>query len=304
MIKPVYLNNLEERISGLIKGQNHIIPRVASVITRGELNLTNPERPKGNFLFLGPTGTGKTELTKVFTKLIFNNEDKLIRLDMSEYQTKESLESLIGDKSGWNGRLGEGILKSGGSGVLLFDEIEKSHRDLKDIFLQMMDDARLTTGTGLVHDLSSFYIVMTSNIGADKLINSRKLNFSTIEKSIKSSLSHQGFRDEFTARFNEILVFKMLDYDTMREIAALSIDREFKRISKVLSKSLNMEINLVDTPEVIDLTVMEGTNNRLGARPIRNFVETSIQNAVAEKLLKGEIPSGKVTAKNYSFEIT
>ncbi|MCM8541275.1 MAG: AAA family ATPase [Lentisphaeraceae bacterium] len=298
IMKSLNLKQLEGVLLEHIKGQNHVIPRVAKVIKRGELNLTNSSRPKGNFLFLGPTGTGKTELTKVFTQIIFADEVKLIRFDMSEYQTKEAIETLIGDKSGWNGRLGEALIKSKGSGTLLFDEIEKAHPDMKDIFLQMMDDARLTTGVGLTHDLSAYYIVLTSNVGADKLMNSRRLNFSTIEKSVKASLAHQGFRDEFTARFNEVILFKMLDYDTMREIAILNIDRELKRLNRVLSQKFGKKITLVEKPEVIDLVVMEGTNARLGARPIRNYVETSIQNAVAEKILLGEIPEGVITVCN------
>lgn len=297
------LKNLEAQIYHSIKGQDHVVPRIVRVLLRGALNLTNPQRPKGNFLFLGPTGTGKTELTKTFTQALFQDEQKLVRFDMSEYQTKDSIENLIGDKSGWNGRLGEGILKSHGSGTLLFDEIEKAHRDIKDVFLQMMDDARLTTGTGLTHDLSEYYIVLTSNVGADKLMKSRRLNFSTIEKSVIASLSNQGFRDEFRARFNEVLVFKMLDYDTMRQIAGLNIDRELIRIRTALSQEYNRKIVLEKTPEIIDLTVMEGTNSRLGARPIRNFVESSIQNAVTEKILAGEVPEGKIIVCDSTFKI-
>ena len=297
------LNNLERILAQSIKGQDHVIPRVSAVLKRAELGLSNPDRPKGNFLFLGPTGTGKTEICKAFTKTLFEDEKKLIRFDMSEYQTKEALESLIGDKTGWNGRLGEAIIKSEGSGVLLFDEMEKAHRDMLDIFLQMMDDARLTTGTGLCHDLRNYYIVLTSNVGADKLMNARRLNFSTIEKSIKMTLSQHGFRNEFIGRFNEVIVFKMLDYDTMREIATLNVSREVKRLSKVLSEKYNKNILLEPTPSIIDLTVMEGTNTRLGARPIRNFVETAMQNAVSNKILTGQIPQGRVTAHKSEFVI-
>lgn len=297
------LNQLEGVLRAAIKGQDHIIAPVTSVLRRGELGLTVPNRPKGSFLFLGPTGTGKTEITKTFTKYLFEDVSKLIRFDMSEYQSKESLVSLIGDQSGWNGRLGEALLKSDACGVLLFDEMEKAHNDMMDIFLQMMDDARLTTGTGVTHDLSQFYIVLTSNLGSDKLMNSKRLNFSTIENSVKSTLKQAGYRDEFTGRFSEILVFKMLDYDTMREIAELNIDREFKRVEKVLSKRFDQLVTLEKTSEIIDLVVMEGTNARLGARPIRNFVETSLQNSIVEKLLQDEIPSGKVISKGSKFEI-
>ena len=292
------LENLEELLFSSIKGQDHVVPRVVKVLQRGELNLTNPNRPKGNFLFLGPTGTGKTEITKAFTKALFEDEKKLIRFDMSEYQTKESLESLIGDKSGWNGRLGEAIIKSEGSGTLLFDEMEKASREVLDIFLQMMDDARITTGTGLTHCLSGFYIVMTSNVGADKLINSRRLNFATIEKSIKASLSQYNLRDEFLARFNEVLVFKVLDYDTLREIAILILDQELKRMCALLSKEYSRKMVLVKSLELIDWVIMEGTNSALGARPLRNYIETAIQNAVAQRVLSGKKPEGLLAVEH------
>lgn len=279
------LNGLEKTLKESIKGQDHVIPRITGVLKRGETGLTNPGRPKGSFLFLGPTGTGKTEITKTFTRILFGDTKKLMRFDMSEYQTKDSLEILIGDKSGWNGRLGEALLKSEGTGVLLFDEMEKAHRDILDIFLQMLDDARLTTGTGVLHDLSSFYVVLTSNIGADKLVNSRRLNFTTIEKSIISTLSQHGFRDEFLVRINETLVFKMLDYDALREIAELNIDRELSRLNKILKEKYSSDFRLEKTQELIDQTVMEGTNARLGARPIRNYVEMTLQSAIFGKLL-------------------
>ena len=303
MIPIKKLNKIESILASSIKGQDHVIPRVSAVLKRAELGLSNPDRPKGNFLFLGPTGTGKTEITKAFTQAIFEDEKELIRFDMSEYQTKEALESLIGDKTGWNGRLGEAIIKSEGSGVLLFDEMEKAHRDMLDIFLQMMDDARLTTGTGYTHDLRSFYIVLTSNVGADKLMNAKRLNFSTIEKSIKMTLSQHGFRNEFIGRFNEVIVFKMLDYDTMREIAELNIKREVKRLNKVLTERYSKPVVLDPTPSIIDLTVLEGTNARLGARPIRNFVETAMQDAISKRILANKIPQGRVTAKGSNFVI-
>ena len=279
------LNDLEDLLGRSIKGQDHVIPRVVAVLKRGELHLTHPDRPRGSFLFLGPTGTGKTEITKTFTKILFGDEEKLIRFDMSEYQTKESVESLIGDKSGWNGRLGEALLKTGGSGVLLFDEMEKAHRDILDIFLQMMDDARLTTGTGITHDLRNFYIVLTSNIGADKLMNSRRLNFNTIEKSIKMTLSQHGFRDEFIGRFSEVIVFKKLEYDALREIAILNINREKKRLEKVLAERYGACISLDLGSEIVDLVIREGTNARLGARPIRNYVEKTFQDILSNQIL-------------------
>ena len=297
------LNQLEVLLAESIKGQDHVIPRVAAVLKRGELGLTNPCRPKGCFLFLGPTGTGKTEITKVFTKIIFEDEEKLIRFDMSEYQTKESVEVLIGDKTGWNGRLGEALLESGGSGVLLFDEMEKANRDILDIFLQMMDDARVTTGSGVTHDLKNFYIVLTSNVGADKLMNSRRLNFNTIEKSIKMTLSQHGFRDEFIGRFSEVLVFKQLDYDTLREIAIINLKREKLRLEKILSEKFG-SVTLDLDPSLVDLVVMEGTNSRLGARPVRNFVETSFQNAIAQKILENGRLCGRVVVNKSKFVIS
>ena len=295
------LKDLESELSKAILGQPHVIPRVTQVLKRGELNLTNPGRPKGNFLFLGPTGTGKTELTRVFTKFLFGNEKSLIRFDMSEYQTKESLELLIGDKSGWNGRLGEALLDSNGFGTLLFDEMEKAHREILDIFLQIMDDARLTTGTGEIHDLRNYYIVLTSNAGSDKLHNSRRLNFSTIERSIKLTLSQYGFRDEFIGRFNEVIVFKKLEYSTLREIAKLNLQKELKRLSSLITNHYDQTIDLKADVEVIDLSVMEGCNNRLGARPLRNYIETELQNALSEAIISERQPHGEIVVRDGHF---
>src|SRR5262245_60736552 len=172
------LNGLEPQLRHAIRGQDHVIPRVASVLHRGELGFTKANRPKGSFLFLGPTGTGKTELTLAFTRYLFG-EEHLLRFDMSEYQKQESLAVLLGGKLGEEGTLGA-VVKRAGFGTLLFDESEKAHPRVLDILLQMLDAARITLANGMTVDLSGFYVVLTSNLGAADVMQLQHAPLSTM----------------------------------------------------------------------------------------------------------------------------
>ncbi len=182
------LRQLEAYLSDRIRGQDHVIPRVVSALHRGELGLTTPNRPRGSFLFLGPTGVGKTELSLAFTDYLLG-KDKLFRFDMSEYQTQESLGVLLGGRIGETGLLGMVVAKSV-TGTLLFDEIEKAHPRVLDVFLQILDAARVTMASGETLDLGRFYIVFTSNIAAAEIINLQHSSFATMELSF---LRDKGF---------------------------------------------------------------------------------------------------------------
>src|SRR5438874_9065424 len=217
------LRQLQSHLSDRIRGQNHVIPRVVSALHRGELGLTTPNRPRGSFLFLGPTGVGKTELSLAFTDYLLG-KDKLFRFDMSEYQTQESLGVLLGGRIGEIGLLGMVVAKSV-TGTLLFDEIEKAHPRVLDVFLQILDAARVTMASGETLDLSGFYIVFTSNIAAAEIINLQHSSFATMERHVLAK-AQQTLRPELYARITEKLVFNRLSYDVQMEIARLHIARE------------------------------------------------------------------------------
>ena len=212
------LRQLPSFLRDRIRGQNHVIPQVVSALHRGELGLTTLDRPRGSFLFLGPTGVGKTELSLAFTDYLLG-KDKLFRFDMSEYQTQESLSVLLGGRVGEVGLLGIALAKSA-TGTLLFDEIEKSHPRVFDVFLQMLDAARVTMASGETLDLSGFYIVFTSNIAAAEIINLQHSSFATMERHVLAK-AQRTLRPELYARITEKLVFNRLSYDVQMEIARL-----------------------------------------------------------------------------------
>src|SRR5690242_6636175 len=224
---PLYskLLELENILSQRIRGQAHVIPRVVSVLKRGELGLTKPTRPRGSFMFLGPTGVGKTEITLTFTEFLFGS-DKLSRFDMSEYQTQESLGVLLSGRLGERGTLGMAYDKLP-CGTLLFDEIEKAHPRILDVFLQILDAARVTMASGDTLDFSKHYIVLTSNIGAAEILHVQHSTQATMERHVLTR-AQQSLRPEIFARITEKLVFNRLTYDDQLEIARLLLASELK----------------------------------------------------------------------------
>ena len=219
------LAELEAEMPREIRGQGHVLPRILSVLRRGQLNLRKPGRPRGSFLKLGPTGTGKTESTMVFTRRLFN-ADALIRLDMSEYQTQQSLGVLIGSQPGECGYLGM-ERKRVAEGTLLLDEIEKAHPRVLDICLQLLDAARVTLASGETLDFSPFYIALTSNIGAAEILGLQYSSAATLERHVMSR-AQQTLRPELFARIDEVLVFYPLSYEVQLEIADKFLRAELK----------------------------------------------------------------------------
>ncbi len=271
------LRGLRAHLGAAIKGQEHVLDRVCSVLTRGELGLMYPHRPKGSLLFLGPTGVGKTETTNVFTEYLFAGA-KPVRFDMSEYQLQKSVDKLIGETRDDPGLLGR-ALRGVSSGTLLFDEIEKAHPLVLDLFLQILEDARITLATGEALDLRKFYVVCTSNIGSSESMRMESAPFASVERTVLMRV-RETLRPELVGRVNEIIVFSRLDYVTQRTICESMIVRELARLA-----DLGFQVEV--TPVAVEFLVRAGYHRMLGARPMRATVEKFIQEAVAETLLEG-----------------
>ena len=275
------LRGLEAHLRSQILGQDHVIGRVVAALQRAELGLTTATRPRGSFLMLGPTGVGKTELTVAFTNHLLGTE-KLFRFDMSEYQTQDSLGVLIGGRVGEVGLLGLAREKSE-IGTLLFDEIEKAHPRVFDLFLQILDAARVTMASGDTLDLSGFYVVFTSNIAAAEILNLQHSSFATMERHVLAK-AQQSLRPELYARIGEKLVFTRLSYDVQIEIARLHIARELAFL-----RSKGLEITADES--VVSFVMQRGFHARLGARPLRDTIEKHLRGAVANATLNGEMRS-------------
>lgn len=269
------LKSLEDKLSENIIGQEHAVRTVASALRRGELGLTSEKRPKGSFIFLGPTGVGKTELALTFSRLVFGDEH-LFRFDMSEFMHFDSVKELRGDEYGNPGRLGQ-VLENHKGGVLLFDEVEKSNSQILMLFLQMLDTARVTLSNNKIYDLSGFYIVFTSNIGTENILNASKVPFRTVERSVLNQLQME-FRPELVARIDEKIVFNRLDYAVQRKITEMMLEREAKRLR---SKGFEFEYGALD----VELLVRDGFSRNSGARNLRRTVENYAQEKVAERML-------------------
>jgi ATP-dependent Clp protease ATP-binding subunit ClpA len=276
------IHGLQSHLSSKIRGQNHVISRVSSVLERGQLGLNPIGKPLGSFLFLGPTGVGKTQLTLEFNRYLFGS-DNVFRFDMSEFLHLDSVKLFMGDETGRVGRLGN-VLAHNEGGVLLFDEIEKAHRLIWDLFLQMLDAARITLADHRTYDLSGFYIVCTSNIGSDRLLRPTRLPFTTLERAVMSEL-HRFFRPELIGRFDEKIVFKPLSHDIQREIGCLAISQELERLKQ-------RGFDLTVSEAAFEFLIRRGIQKTLGARPIKQTVQKFLGDAIRQALKTGAPSSG------------
>ena len=271
-----------------------MIPRVCSVLERGQLGLQPAGKPLGSFLFLGPTGVGKTELTLEFTRYLFGPEH-VHRFDMSEFLHLDSVKLFMGDETDKVGRLGE-VLSQHQRGVLLFDEIEKSHRLIWDLLLQMLDAARITLADHRAYDLSAFYIVCTSNIGSQQLLRPTRLPLTTLERAVISEL-HGFFRPELIGRFDEKIVFRTLCPDTQREVAKLAIAEELTRFRE-------RGFDLTVSDEAFEFLVRRGIHKALGARPMKKTVQKFIGDAVRDAMKAGTPSCGLLTVSPQNDRLT
>ncbi|MDD6810331.1 MAG: ATP-dependent Clp protease ATP-binding subunit [Lachnospiraceae bacterium] len=298
------LLKLESILHKRVIGQEEAVTAVAKAMRRGRVGLQDPNRPIGSFLFLGPTGVGKTELSKALAEAMFGSENALIRVDMSEYMEGHSVSKMIGSPPGYvgfeeGGQLSEKIRRNPYS-VVLFDEIEKAHPDVFNILLQVLDDGHITDSKGRKVSFKNTILIMTSNAGAQRIVDPKNLGFSSGETQqqnydkMKSNVMEEVkriFKPEFINRIDEIMVFHPLNKDNMKEIATM--------LSKNLAKrcKTQMEIDLAITPAVKDYIVEKYTDVKMGARPMKRAIQTEIEDTLAEEILAGRIKRGdKVSA--------
>ena len=293
------LNKLEQTLHKRVIGQDEAVTAVAKSIKRGRVGLKDPSRPIGSFLFLGPTGVGKTELSKALAEALFGNEESMIRVDMSEYMEKHSVAKMIGSPPGYvghddGGQLSEQVRRHPYS-VILFDEIEKAHPDVFNILLQVLDDGHITDSQGRKVDFRNTVIIMTSNAGAQAIIDPKKLGFNVKEdeagdyKRMKNNVMNEIkliFRPEFLNRIDEILVFHPLNKDQMKKIVGLMCRELISRAKEQLG------IQLIIRDSVKKHIVETGTDQKYGARPLRRAVQNQLEDKLAEAILSGEIKRG------------
>ena len=272
-----HLKGLGGHLQTSIIGQPHVVPDVTESLLDGELGLADPERPKGTFLFLGPTGVGKTELCLAFTRYLFA-EDKLVRIDMSEFQNQESVGILLGRSEDDVGLLAKRIHEAGTTGTLLFDEIEKAHPRVLDLLLQILDAARVTMANGETLDLGGYYVVCTSNIAAHAILNASHSVRATLVRHVQGQAQVQ-LRPEVYARFQTVAVFDRLTYSDQLQIARIFLEREVAR----QAESTGIEITY--SQRTITHLAGEGFHPRLGARPLRRAVERFVRGALRENAL-------------------
>jgi ATP-dependent Clp protease ATP-binding subunit ClpC len=290
------LLKLEEILHKRVVGQNEAVETVAKAIRRGRVGLKDPKRPIGSFLFLGPTGVGKTELSKALAEAMFGNENAIIRVDMSEYMEKHSVSKMIGSPPGYvgfeeGGQLSEQVRKNPYS-VILFDEIEKAHPDVFNVLLQVLDDGRITDSQGRTVDFKNTIIIMTSNAGAQRIVDPKKLGFSNVEnaesehKDMKNNVMEEikrMFKPEFLNRIDDIIVFRALSKEDVKEIAALML----KELKNRLAKQMDITLTYGDT--VKNFIFEKGYDKKYGARPLKRAIQNNIEDSLAEEILSGKI---------------
>ena len=293
------LKKLEQTLHKRVIGQEEAVSAVARAVKRGRVGLKSPNRPIGSFLFLGPTGVGKTELSKALAEALFGNEESMIRVDMSEYMEKHAVSKMIGSPPGYvghedGGQLSEKVRRNPYS-VVLFDEIEKAHPDVFNILLQVLDDGHITDSHGRKVDFKNTVIIMTSNAGAKAIVDPKKLGFAAKEdaasdyKKMKSNVMEEVkrlFRPEFLNRIDETIVFHALDQEHMKKIVGLLCRDLVKRAKEQL------DMTLVIRDSVKKHIVEKGTNVKYGARPLRRAVQTELEDKIAEAILNGELIRG------------
>nr|WP_207742621.1 ATP-dependent Clp protease ATP-binding subunit [Roseburia faecis] len=302
------LQKLEETLHKRVIGQEEAVSAVSKAVRRGRVGLKDPKRPIGSFLFLGPTGVGKTEVSKALAEAVFGNEESMIRVDMSEYMEKHSVSKMIGSPPGYvghedGGQLSEKVRRNPFS-VILFDEIEKAHPDVFNILLQVLDDGHITDSQGRKVDFKNTIIIMTSNAGAQSIIEPKKLGFGAKEdekqdhERMKASVMEEVkriFKPEFLNRIDETIVFRALNKDDMKKIIGIMVRDLQKRCKEQL------QIDLVVREAAKEFIVEKAYDRKYGARPLRRKLQDEVEDRLADALIRGEIHAKDrviVTTKN------
>ena len=291
----VKLKNLEKNLHNRVIGQDEAVSSIARAIRRSRVGLKDEKRPIGSFLFLGPTGVGKTELTKALAEELFDDENSLIRIDMSEFMEQNSVSKLIGAPPGYIGYDENGVLtekvRRKPYCVILFDEIEKAHPDVMNILLQILDDGRLTDNMGRYISFKNSVVIMTSNIGARLILSKKRLGFSgdieevvqneNLKKEVLKEVK-QSFRPEFLNRIDEIIVFKKLEKEELKQIARLML-------RKVSDRLKNQKIYIDFDDSVEEMIIDNLKEPEFGARPIRRLIQNLVEDKIADKYISGEL---------------
>ncbi len=279
-----HLQGLDVHLRTHLRGQDHVVARAVAVFTRGELGLSRSDRPRGVFLAVGPTGTGKTELVLLAARYLFG-EDRVRRFDLSEYQRADAVERLLGADASDSGAIGRAA--SGASPrIWLFDELEKAHPKVFDLFIQMLEPGHVTLATGEVVSLKQDYIAFTSNIGASEAMRMARSSFASIEQAVLRRVA-ESLRPELLARIPDKLVFARLAPDVQREIAGLHLANEVARL-----KSVGFDLQV--SSEALEFLIREGFHPQLGARPLRQTIERQLQDAVVRGLFGSGSGAGRV----------
>ena len=308
------LIKLEETLHNRVIGQDEAVTAIAKAIRRGRVGLKDPNRPIGSFLFLGPTGVGKTELSKALADAMFGTESALIRVDMSEFMEKHTVSKLIGSPPGYvgydeGGQLSEKVRRNPYS-VILFDEVEKAHPDVFNVLLQVLDDGHITDSTGRVVDFKNTVIIMTSNAGAENIVAPKTLGFATAtdekqnHENMKSKVMDEVkriFKPEFINRIDEIIVFHILNKEQIAKIVDIMINTVNKRTLEQMKISIELD------DEAKKYIVEKGYDEKYGARPLRRTIQNEIEDNIAEKILEGKIKEGnkvKVSVKDGTLDFS
>lgn len=282
------LVTMEERLHRRVIGQDEALQAVSNTVRRARAGLQDPNRPLGSFLFLGPTGVGKTELAKALAEFLFDDEQAVVRIDMSEFMEKHSVSRLIGAPPGYvgyeeGGYLTEAIRRRPYS-IVLLDEVEKAHPEVFNVLLQVLDDGRLTDGQGRTVDFKNSVIIMTSNIGSQWISDLGVGDYDELKKRVNEAVK-MHFKPEFINRIDEIIIFRTLTVDDIKRIVEL-------QLTFLTARAEEKEIHLIYSDKLKEKLALDGYDPAYGARPLKRLIQTFIQNSLALMILKGEVKEG------------